>query len=105
MARKKSDLKNIPMNEDIAVFARCWLRYVASESQDDLALVVLAQRIIFEKAKVYYRGSRLVGLYTLVENLKKNPAGAKEFADFTFRSKPSRLAQVLPAYRDAGLIP
>lgn len=97
--------KNIPLDEDIAVFCRVWLRYIESEDQNDLALVVLAQRVVTEKIRAYYRGNAAAAVYDLLEKLKKNKEAAADY-DRRFIGKWSlpTLAKALPAYEQAGLV-
>jgi len=97
------DRKKVPLIEDLAIYAQALFNYRRGQDPKDLQLAVLAQRIIIEKSKIYYRSAeRIAGLYRQLQKIQDDPVYCEAMAGAV--SKHSALAKVWPAYVEVGII-
>mgnify|MGYP001096702176 CR=1 FL=1 len=93
----------IPLADDLAVYARLFLRYRREPTRDVLALCVLAQRVIVEKARSYYkRRGRMDEVANVLSRINSDPEYARSLV--TIQAPDCRLAVIYPKYLQAGLI-
>lgn len=93
----------IPLENDLAVFARCWLNFLSQQNQMNLALVVLAERVVVEKTKNYFKkAGKLERVAALIDQIKSEPEVARYYVRTQVVDSP--LANIYPQYVQAGLI-
>jgi hypothetical protein len=90
----------VHLDDDIAVFARSVLAYRKAPTQVNLALSVLAQRVLYERGRSLRRPNLTKRLHQTVESINESVDVAREWA-----AKPPRgsLVRVYPLYAKAGL--
>ena len=93
----------IPLDDDLGVYCRVLLRYQNNPTQVNLALMVLAQRVILEKAKSHYkRKGRLQYVTDLINQCNSDRSTAEYYA--RRMSSGSAVARQFPIYVSAGLV-
>jgi len=93
----------IALADDFAVYARLCLRYQEERTQDVLALCVLAQRVVVEKAKQYYkRRGRMDEIAKTIDRINNDDDFARSLVYLQDRN--CRLGQVYPHYVASGLL-
>ena len=94
----------VPLADDLAVYARLWLRYQDEQTTDVLALCVLAQRVVVEKGRAYYkRRGRTGELKAALDRINNDLDYARSIVGV--QSKGCRLGILYPVYHAAGLLP
>lgn len=92
----------IPLEDDLRVFARAWLAYKAAPVQRNLAVAVLAERVLFERARRYKKRDKVAWLAARIAQVKSNPTIALGLAES--QSGRDAVAVRYPAYVVAGLL-
>jgi hypothetical protein len=92
----------VPLEDDIAVYARVLSKFYSRRYQENYALVVLAQRVLIERARVSKKAGVRKFVLESIEKVNSDPA--YRAAMVAAGDASERLAGVYPQYLRAGLI-
>ena len=92
----------IPIDDDLAVYARAVEQYLTSKSVQNLAIVILAQRVLVERVKSQRKAARRAAVYAAIERINTDADYRSRIAA-TGDSKTA-LAKLWPRYLQARLI-
>lgn len=95
--------KNIPIQDDLGIYAKMLLQYRSDQSQTNLALLALSQRVVMEKARnTYKKKGETQKIISLIEKINTNIDVCKGYSAGVDRS--SMLVEKYPLYLKSGLI-
>lgn len=95
---------NIPLADDLGVFARAWSWYLSAQDRASLRVAVLAQRVIIEKVRATYKKrGKLVEVQAEMDRIMRDQVIRHRYAQ-AGRGRYSSLADMYPGYVKAGLL-
>lgn len=106
MARTSSPApRYVPMLEDLVVYAKAVLRYRSTSLQSDLRCVVLAQRVLLERAKAQRTRGAEEKVLSQINHINNDPRGALDVSHaLDHKTTPQVLPRTYPLYVQADLL-
>ena len=92
---------NLPLQADIGIYSRLWLQYLDLPDQKNMALMVLAERIIVERSRGKKRRGKLAEIDQVIRQIRADRSLAEAYSRMV---NIDLMAGRFPAYRRAGLI-
>jgi hypothetical protein len=90
--------------EDVAVFARALDRYEQNRTVANFQVTVLAQRVVIEKAKGYYKRRGQMGKVAQLIGRVISDTGYRKSLGVCNDGAATALARLYPDYLSSGLI-